>query len=267
MKRIKGPATPGRRSKPGRRWVRRIAVAVGAGTLLGTSAVPASAGVLDPWDWRYNHPHCWPKAYTPSSIFGICTGVAGNIFVPPTQPTTANIAADCVANRATCRFYPTSRRAWEEYTPITSRIPNCSFGGAGTFTFSWARTYGVSSTLGVGFTGTSNNLWNAFQGGIQLNYNHTWTSSDTSTLAVSQTVAYKREGWIDQVIPVEEIKGWYKVNYTAPHWGHYEWSTPIVTHVSKSTSNIVGTDNYAGRRLHLSYRFRDAPYDFCPPGS
>lgn len=255
---IKGLVRSDRHSK-GKQWLGRVVVAgaVSAGTLLGTSATPASAGVFDGWDYRYNHPSCQPW----SSWGGCQTGLIAG--AKSTYVSTANLLNDCKAGRARCQFFPTSRRAWTEYPALTNRIPNCGTVN-NSYTFSWSRTFGTSSTVGVGLTGSTNNLWQAFQAAINVNYSHTWTESTTTSSSMTQNVPPRAEGWIERVTPVEEIKGWWKVNYTEPHWGHYEWSTPSVTYVNKATSGIQGTEGAdAGRWLYATNRFNEAPYYWC----
>lgn len=132
----------GPQSKPSRCWLRlTVAPAAGAAMVLGACAVPANAGVLDPWDYGHSNPKCWPKGITHYSVGAwYCWGVAGDVFTPPIHVPTDVILRDCETGArkyqdVNVRFGAVKYHAPK---PISTAERNC---------FSVAQVYDIRSSI------------------------------------------------------------------------------------------------------------------------
>lgn len=247
MKRIKKLLTkPDRHSKvkPVRRRLGRAAVvgALSIGTLLGTLATPASAGTIHRWDWRWNHPQCWPdevSRYYDGGQYVVCGGwwtVAGNIFETPTHPTAQNIRNECEGGWGRCTYTIKSK---EEYWGPTYKVSpdhlwNCT-NNLSQLALPWSQTTSTSHTLTGGIT-FGPKIKDIFDLQFNFQYGYSWSNSNTTGQISTLSVSPGYVGWWARRQLMRRVTGEYVTHFTEPHWGHYVWYLPHTAVGPASTS-------------------------------
>lgn len=207
--------------------------------------MPAHAGILDPWDYRYNDPRCWPKDYFEEDNIlgrkGTCGGIAGNIFVPPTYPTTLNILKDCASRAGRCTFIPKENFTFLS-TPVkvsTDQLSDCT-GTPVNKSVDWTHRVGWTNTL----RGDSGSPWGVlkdiFSHSLRFNYGQTWVESTTTKDVSDLQLSPFHIGWWERRQQMRRVVGQWQISYAEPHWGAKVWTTPDDTWDGPASADAHG---------------------------
>ncbi|MCX4515801.1 hypothetical protein OHA27_37270 [Streptomyces sp. NBC_01619] len=227
--------------KPSRRWLRRIVVAAGASMLLGTLVQPAHAGPIDPWDYRYNDPRCWPKDYFEYDTIwgraGTCGGIAGNIFVRPTHRSEAAIMADCKSGVARCTFRPESSHTYYGPQEVVSKdyLWNCTSYPLAQW-LTWAQTKGTTTSIQIE-GGYGGKLKEVFEASFKASYGISWIDHTTVGTNNIMQIEPGHVGWWARNQLMRQVKGRYMTDYAEPHWGTRWWASDVYTLDGPATAN------------------------------
>lgn len=127
-----------------------------------------------------------------------------------------------------CEFTPTSSEPFltdsERVSPMS---PNCNTSVVD-LAANWSKTTGSSDSVGGSVTASSG-VMGLFEASIEVNYNHTWTNTDTKGGLLTIHIAPGELGYVTRATPMTRVKGTYELHFADKLDGHYYWFTPEVT--------------------------------------
>jgi hypothetical protein len=133
-------------------------------------------------------------------------------------PTTEELLEKC-DGADFCEFTPTSNEPFltdsERVSPMS---PNCNTSIVD-LQANWSQTKGSSDSVGGSVTASSG-VMGLFEASIEVNYNHTWTNTDTKGGMLTIHIAPGELGYVTRSTPMSRVKGTYELHF---------WFTPEVT--------------------------------------
>ncbi|MBC7633391.1 hypothetical protein [Aeromicrobium sp.] len=127
-----------------------------------------------------------------------------------------------------CEFTPTSNEPFlsksEQVSPMS---PNCNQSIVD-LQADWSQTKGSSDSVGGSVTASSG-VMGLFEASIEINYNHTWTTTDTKGGRLTVHIGPNELGYVTRATPMSRVTGTYELHFGDRLDGHYYWFTPPVT--------------------------------------
>lgn len=142
-------------------------------------------------------------------------------------PTTDELLQQC-DGADYCEFTPTSKEQFltpaEQVSPMS---PNCN-NSIVDLAANWTQTKGTSDSLGGSVTATVG-VFDLFEASLEVNYNHTWTNTDTKGGILTIHIAPGELGYVTRTTPMTRVTGTYELHFGDRYEGHYYWYTAPIT--------------------------------------
>lgn len=142
-------------------------------------------------------------------------------------PTTEELLALC-ATADYCKFTPTSNEPFvSDQEVVSTPVANCDRRPVDAW-INWSQTKTNSDSVGGSITGSADIL-EIYKVAIEVNYNHTWTTSQTSGSAVTVHIPQGNIGYVTKATAMSRVTGTWELHFANRFYGHYYWYTAPVT--------------------------------------